>query len=575
MSKFCNNDTTLKMKHTRKAPDIELDEFKEYLTDYYNMFAGLGDAEEYPFDMAENEEFIKAVYPGRYSTDFPQFSSDFHFLSNSEEDPKVMAHDPENTLMGIHMLSNGLPVYGFTMGGDEELPYFAIMYWNGDHFRFYIPTYGNTYNVDLNTSFMNEGAACVTQDEIVECVDTYESALGKQLNEIDCPGASSDQKEMLQAAVAYCLVKHYADTEAEAMKVMNTVSWEAIQDDIISNIEITDEIEDDRPISEREFFKRTKKHSEEEEEISKKLFASFGEEDDEDDEDDEDEDPYSAEEEEDEDEDEEEEYIVKPSAPKKTHCEEDDDWIYEDDEDDEDDVSPKTHAGEKIVTIDDVTSPANSFCNSDKSYIRIAKNKAVCISLDKFKQEIDKFYKDETAGTIYEGEEMDPDVLVESLLTKSTVKNNLRVFGSAIDNSDIKNIDTGEGNNLIGYHTLPNGVSILGFQVNDGGGNVYGCAFFDGDGIKTYIPNYGNTIHSDSGTSFDNCGKHMNEFMVKKYESILGEDIKKDEKGFYDSEQLTKAYFLSNGYDESDIKTAKKTICWQAILKDLIFSMTV
>lgn len=552
MSKFCNNDITLKMKYTRKAPDIELDKFKEYLTDYYNMFAGLGDAEEYPFDMAENEEFIKAVYPGRYSTDFPQFSSDFHFLSNSEEDPKVMEHDPENTLMGIHMLSNGLPIYGFTMGGEEELPYFTIMYWNGDHFRFYIPAYGNTYNVDLNTSFMNEGAACVTPDEMVECVDTYESALGKPLDEIDCPGASSDRKELLQAAVAYCLVKHYADTETEAMEVMNTVSWEAIQDDIISNIEITDEVEDDRPLSEREFFERTKKSSEEEEEISKKLFSSFGEDDDED---------------------EEEEYIVKPSAPRKPYCkEEDDGWIYEEDEDD---VTPKTHAAEKMVTIDDVTSPANSFCNSDKSYIRIAKNKAVCIPLDKFKQEIDKFYKDETAGTIYEGEEMDPDVLVESLLTKSTVKNNIRVFVAAIDNSDVKTIDTGEGNNLIGYHTLPNGVSILGFQVNDGGGTVYGCAFFDGNEVKTYIPNYGNTIHSDSGTSFNNCGKHMNDFMVKRYESILGEDIKKDEKGFYDSEQLTKAYFLSNGYAESDIQTAKETICWQAILKDLLFSMTV
>ena len=30
MSKFCNNDITLKMKYTRKAPDIELDKFKEY-----------------------------------------------------------------------------------------------------------------------------------------------------------------------------------------------------------------------------------------------------------------------------------------------------------------------------------------------------------------------------------------------------------------------------------------------------------------------------------------------------------------------------------------------------------------
>lgn len=582
MSKFCNDNVSLKSVNTRKAPDIELDRFKEYLTDYYNMFAGVGDADDYPFDLAESEEFIKAVYPGRYSTDFPAFASSFQFISDSEDDPKLKSFDPENSLMGIHVLSNGLPVYGFTLGGEEELPYFAIMYWNGDHFRIYIPAYGNTYNADLKAAFMNEGNASVSVDEMVEFVEDYESALGKTLDDIECPGADPEQKEMLQAAVAYCIANHYADTEAEAMDVMNTVSWEAIQEDIISNIEITDEIEDDRTVSEREYKEREKKRLEEEEEISKMITSSYEDEEDEEGYDEEDEEESYASYSEEDEEDEEDEEGFPTSAPRKSVKEvppapkkaaEEEDWLYDDEDDDSHIPTGSSTTAKKMVEVDDVKSQA--FCNRDKSYIRIGKNKASDISLEDLKSEIEKFYKKETEGTIYEDDEMDADVLVEALLAKSTVKTNLCVFTAAIDDAESSIINNGEGDSLIGFHTLPNGVSILGFEVNDGGGVVYGCAYYDGENIRSYVPNYGNTINADSGTSFGICGKNTSSFLVKRYETMLKEKIEMDEKGCYDNDQLTRAYFLSNGYDDCDIEVMKKTVCWQAILLDLIFSMTV
>ena len=74
---FCNN---FKVKSVdpadrRKAPAIPVTQFREYLTEYYNMNVGLGDATDYVTDATEKDEFIKNIMRMRGTKDCKGFYS--------------------------------------------------------------------------------------------------------------------------------------------------------------------------------------------------------------------------------------------------------------------------------------------------------------------------------------------------------------------------------------------------------------------------------------------------------------------------------------------------------------------
>ena len=59
-------------------------------------------------------------------------------------------------ILGFHTLENGFSFLGGMAGGDWEYPLFFIIYWDGKSLRGYIPTYGNSFNVDFKSAFGSE-----------------------------------------------------------------------------------------------------------------------------------------------------------------------------------------------------------------------------------------------------------------------------------------------------------------------------------------------------------------------------------------------------------------------------------
>lgn len=63
---------------------------------------------------------------------------------------------PAYSLIGWHVLPNGMPIAGCAAGGDWELPVFFIMYWDGKKIRGYVPENGNPWNTDTKQAYGND-----------------------------------------------------------------------------------------------------------------------------------------------------------------------------------------------------------------------------------------------------------------------------------------------------------------------------------------------------------------------------------------------------------------------------------
>lgn len=163
------------------------------------------------------------------------------------------------------------------------------------------------------------------------------------------------------------------------------------------------------------------------------------------------------------------------------------------------------------------------FCNDDRSLLRNGGRKAPLITESKFKDLIKKYVSkfdcDDSDDYNY--------ALLDILLNEMEHKD-LNVLCSTeniiVDNSIIKN-------NLLGIHTLKNGLVILGAMVGgDWEEPLFLCVYHDGKSFRLYIPHYGNTFNLTTKSAFgseqDGPGylkyeKVYNKFYAKYQNKIL------------------------------------------------------
>ncbi|WP_373261943.1 hypothetical protein [Hungatella hathewayi] len=548
---FCN---TFKVKSVdpserRKAPAIPVTQFCEYLTDYYNMNAGLGDAVDYITDATEKDEFIKNIMRMRGTKDCKGFYSEFKFITDTPASSAIKSVDSESSLLGIHVLPNKIPFYGFLLGGELEKPYFAIMYYNGSVFRVFIPEAGNTINSDFYTAFGSE--AYNATENPGDIISAYESFLRKSLEEIKCSKIPEDELEYWQPSIAYCLKHGYATNEENALDIMNTISWKSILEDITAFIEESDEPE-----------------------ASSTVLSLEEEDDDYDEDEDEDEEEYkysylSEEEEEepkdDSDEDEEETHTTIVSA-----SEEDDEYetlevipI----------VIPVTELDEAL-SFRELEKPKttldNDFCNMKRSMIRLGKLSLPRIIPEMFKQKLNE-YCDSMEHVLFDYT-INPIILAKNVMSASEL--DIEVDFATIKASE-SIIKSKTGKPLLGFNILPNGIPFFGLEVGETADgeqqSLFVALLWNGSDIISYIPSFGNTFNTDLYTVFD---KEPDNDTVKKcrkiYEKINKGPIEWDKKGM-----MTKYYFKSKGCETENIDELKHAGSWNGILEDLCFAVTI
>lgn len=116
------------------------------------------------FAKIDEKKFISKVetkFKGDYGLD-PHIIGDYldkdlkvmFDYENFETQPNGYT-DPNNPILGVHTLDNGLTFWGMCAGGDWEEPVFFIVYWDGKRLRGYVPTDGNTFNTDTMMAYGN------------------------------------------------------------------------------------------------------------------------------------------------------------------------------------------------------------------------------------------------------------------------------------------------------------------------------------------------------------------------------------------------------------------------------------
>ena len=131
-----------------------------------------------------------------------------------------------NDLRGMHTLNNGFTFLGFETAGDEQMPAFGIMYYDGKKLRLYFPSYGNYVNLDFKCALGSEWDAA------------KEAQLETQYRNL---GIWDNSDESLfeygypNWAALYC--KKYGLGFYDCFDWKN-INWDAIREDIEARIEI-------------------------------------------------------------------------------------------------------------------------------------------------------------------------------------------------------------------------------------------------------------------------------------------------------------------------------------------------
>lgn len=129
-ARIINDDFKIKVGG-RKAPKISLDEFQEIFKDQMIM-AGYDEGD---MDCGECLDFIAEQINEPGTT----FNKDCKY--------EIEFDNPD--LADFDVLPNGLPVFEFSVGGDEGAGYvYGVVYWDGKKLRLFQPTYGNLVNRD-------------------------------------------------------------------------------------------------------------------------------------------------------------------------------------------------------------------------------------------------------------------------------------------------------------------------------------------------------------------------------------------------------------------------------------------
>lgn len=116
----------------------------------------------------EFEEKMRAIWDKHIENTYGRFTpSNFVYrfcrqhldcdeMKAVRDDLAKIQHDEENLdAIGKIESSNGLTYLKCDVGGDWEAPMLFFLYWDGNKFRAYIPTYGNAFNRSTKTAFGN------------------------------------------------------------------------------------------------------------------------------------------------------------------------------------------------------------------------------------------------------------------------------------------------------------------------------------------------------------------------------------------------------------------------------------
>lgn len=104
----------------------------------------------------------------------------FNTWNLTYSDKVIFGEYKTNNLVGFHTLNNGFTFLGMQACGNWECPVFFIIYYDGKQLRAYIPSYGNTINLDFHSAFGSEGEYIKVDRHKLEkkykCIGTYGNA---------------------------------------------------------------------------------------------------------------------------------------------------------------------------------------------------------------------------------------------------------------------------------------------------------------------------------------------------------------------------------------------------------------
>ena len=166
--KYVNMDVELR-KGGRNAVKMSVDDFKNEMTHAYHEYA-MEQGKEYKYDLQKTPTPSNFVYSLCYDNRDNEKSKIASMLHKDIWEGKY-DFDSENVdaIGGIKMSKNGFPYIQCDAGGDWECPVCFFVYFDGNHFRAYVPLKGNALNRNDNHAFSgggNENDAKFVQKEL-------------------------------------------------------------------------------------------------------------------------------------------------------------------------------------------------------------------------------------------------------------------------------------------------------------------------------------------------------------------------------------------------------------------------
>ena len=178
--KYVNMDVELR-KGGRNAVKMSVDDFKNEMTHAHHEYA-MEQGKEYKYDLQKTPTPSNFVYSLCYDNRDNEKSKIASMLHKDIWEGKY-DFDSENVdaIGGIKMSKNGFPYIQCDAGGDWECPVCFFVYFDGNHFRAYVPLKGNALNRNDKHAFSgggNENDAKFVQKELGISYDEANSMLG-------------------------------------------------------------------------------------------------------------------------------------------------------------------------------------------------------------------------------------------------------------------------------------------------------------------------------------------------------------------------------------------------------------
>lgn len=178
--KYVNMDVELR-KGGRNAVKMSVDDFKNEMIHAYHEYA-MEQGKEYKYDLQKTPTPSNFVYSLCYDNRDNEKSKIASMLHKDIWEGKY-DFDSENVdaIGGIKMSKNGFPYIQCDAGGDWECPVCFFVYFDGNHFRAYVPLKGNALNRNDKHAFSgggNENDAKFVQKELGISYDEANGMLG-------------------------------------------------------------------------------------------------------------------------------------------------------------------------------------------------------------------------------------------------------------------------------------------------------------------------------------------------------------------------------------------------------------